>query len=127
MKAVYLLIVWRVRKRFIGSTADLTMCITYFEVGRMIVEEEQCGKARAEYGKNLLAELSAYLNKRVGKGFSVSTLTNARKFYNVYAFSISQAMLSQLYPFNLSWPHLGVILYEVIRKNSKNDKTLLNL
>jgi len=80
----------------VGRTANLTMCITYYEVGRMIVEEEQGGKARAEYGKGLLAELSSYLKERVGKGFSVSTLTNARKFYRVYAPSISQAMLTKL-------------------------------
>ena len=38
----------------IGRTADLTMCVTYYEIGRMIVEQEQGGKARAEYGRGLL-------------------------------------------------------------------------
>lgn len=57
-------------RAFVGRTADLTMCVTYFEVGRMIVEEEQGGKGRAEYGKGLLAGLSSYLNERVGKGYS---------------------------------------------------------
>ena len=83
-------------RRHIGRTADLTMCITYCEMGRMIVEEEQGGKARAAYGKSLLKGLSEYLTKRVGSGFSVSTLTNARKFYRVYSPSISQAMLTKL-------------------------------
>ena len=82
-------------RRHIGRAADYTMCVTYFEIGRMIVEEEQGGAARAEYGKKLLPRLSEYLNNRVGKGFSVSTLTNARKFYKVYAPSISQAMLTK--------------------------------
>ena len=81
---------------FVGRTADLTMCMTYFEVGRMIVVEEQGGKARAEYGKSLLAGLSAYLNERVGKGFSESTLRNARKFYQVYASAIQQALPAEL-------------------------------
>ena len=80
----------------VGRTADLTMCVTYFEVGRMIVEEEQGGLARAEYGKRLLPGLSAYLNERVGKGFSETTLKNARKFYQVYSPSIRQAMLAEL-------------------------------
>ena len=40
-------------RRFVGRTADLTMCVTYFEIGRMIVEEEQGGNARAEYGKGM--------------------------------------------------------------------------
>ena len=83
-------------RRFVGRTADLTMCITYFEVWRMIVEEEQGGKARAEYGRGLLANLSTFLNRRVGKGFSQSTLRNARKFYQTYAPSIQQALPAEL-------------------------------
>ena len=83
-------------RSFVGRTANLAMCITYYEVGRMIMEEEQGGKARAEYGKGLLAELSAYLKERVGKGFSVSTLRNARQFYRVYSPSIHQSMLGEL-------------------------------
>jgi len=79
-------------RAFVGRTADLTMCVTYFEVGRMIVEEEQGGKARAEYGRGLLVGLSAYLNERVGKGFSESTLRNARKFYQIYLPSIQRAL-----------------------------------
>jgi len=82
-------------QKYVGRTADLTMCVTYFEVGRMIVEEEQGGKARAAYGKQLLAGLSRYLNKRVGKGFSESTLKNARKFYQVYSSSIRHSLLTK--------------------------------
>ncbi|MDR1488994.1 MAG: PDDEXK nuclease domain-containing protein [Desulfovibrio sp.] len=72
----------------VGRTADLTMCVTYYEIGRMIVEQEQDGKARAEYGSGLLKELSAYLARRVGRGFSETNLRNARKFYQVYSPSI---------------------------------------
>ena len=80
----------------VGRTADLTMCVTYFEIGRMIVEEEQDGKARAEYGRRLLDELSGYLNSRFKKGFSVSNLKNARQFYLVYAPLFRQAMPDNL-------------------------------
>jgi len=83
-------------RSFVGRTANLTMCITYYEVGRMIVEEEQGGKARAEYGKGLLAGLSLFLKERVGKGFSETTLKNARQFYRVYAPSIRQALHDEL-------------------------------
>jgi hypothetical protein len=117
----------------IGRTADLTMCITNYEIGRMIVEKEQGGKSRAAYGKGLLKELSEYLNNRFEKGFSESTLRNMRKFYLAYAPSIqqampaeledgversitdmiaangisqkSQAMLAEFSPFKLSWSH----------------------
>jgi len=83
-------------RHFVGRTADLTMCVTYFEIGRMIVEKEQGGKVRAEYGKGLIAELSAYLNERFGRGFSVVNLQNARKFYEIYAPRIGQSMTAQL-------------------------------
>lgn len=81
---------------FVGRTGDLTMCITYFEVRRMIVEEEQGGKARAKYGRKLLAELSAFLNVCVGKYFSETTLKYARKFCQIYSPSILHAMLEEL-------------------------------
>ncbi|MCL1791818.1 MAG: DUF1016 N-terminal domain-containing protein [Peptococcaceae bacterium] len=98
---------------FVGRTADLTMCVTYFEIGRMIVEEEQGGKARAEYGSKLMRGLADFLTDKFGRGFSLSTLKNAKQFYNVYAPVIgqipfiekSQTMISQSYPFNLSWSH----------------------
>ena len=55
-----------------------------YEAGRMIVEEEQNGAKRAAYGTQLLNELSIYLTKNFGKGFSVGTLKNIRQFYMVY-------------------------------------------
>ena len=82
--------------RFVGRTADLTMCVTYFEIGRMIVEEEQGGKARAKYGSKLLYELSMFLASRFKRGFSETTLKNARKFYQIYAPAIRQALLAEL-------------------------------
>jgi len=97
-------------RRFVGRTADLTMCVTYFEIGRMIVEEEQAGKARAGYGKALLSELSKFLTGRFRQGFSETTLKNARKFYQVYSPSIRQAMLAESYPFTLSWSHYLILM-----------------
>ena len=79
-------------RRFVGRTADLTMCITYFEVGRMIVEEEQCGKARADYGRGLMQGLAGFLTEKFGRGFSLSTLKNAKQFYNVYVPIIRQTV-----------------------------------
>ena len=82
----------RQARRFVGRTADLTMCVTYFEVGRMIVEEEQGGKARAEYGRGLMRGLANFLTKEFGRGFSLSTLKNAKQFYNVYVPSIKKTV-----------------------------------
>jgi hypothetical protein len=48
-----------------------TMVYTYYEIGKIIVEDEQQGKERAEYGKQLLEDLSRKLTHNFGKGFSV--------------------------------------------------------
>lgn len=63
---------------------DTTIAHSYFEVGKRIVEEEQNGKERAEYGKKILKELSKRLINEFGKGFSVSNLRQMRTFYNIY-------------------------------------------
>jgi predicted nuclease of restriction endonuclease-like (RecB) superfamily len=83
-------------RAYVGRTADLAMCVTYFEVGRMIVEEEQGGKVRAEYGRGLLKGLSAYLTDRLGRGFSLSNLKNAKKFYLAYSPQIGQSLYGLL-------------------------------
>lgn len=72
-------------RKKIASTANVAMVYTYFEVGRYIVEDEQGGKSRAEYGKSVLKRVSERLTERLGKGWSVDTLENARNFYNIYA------------------------------------------
>lgn len=65
------------------------MTLTYFEIGRIIVEEEQNGNDRTEYGKQLLKGLSQQLTKEFGKGFSVENLDRMRKFYVTYSISSS--------------------------------------
>lgn len=62
-----------------------TMVYTYYEIGRMIVEDEQKGKERAEYGKQVLKELSKKLTLDFGKGFSVDNLQNMRLFFLTYS------------------------------------------
>ena len=66
-------------------TVNHTMVYTYFNIGRMIVEEEQNGKERAEYGKQLLKGLSKRLTEEFGKGFSVDNLQNMKRFYITYS------------------------------------------
>jgi len=62
-----------------------TIVLTYFEIGRMIVEDEQNGENRAEYGKAVLKDLSLHLTRKFGTGFSVSNLKQIRQFYIVYS------------------------------------------
>jgi len=66
-------------------SVDLIQVLTNFEIGRRIVEHEQQGAERAEYGKALLKELASELTKEFGRGFSRSNLQNMRKFYIAYA------------------------------------------
>lgn len=67
------------------TAVNLSMVYAYFEIGRMIVEEEQHGENRAAYGKQLLKELSAYLTSRFGKGYSAENLKLMRRFYSIYS------------------------------------------
>lgn len=69
----------------IASVANTAQVYTYYEIGRYIIEDEQGGKVRAEYGKGVLKRVSERLTERLGKGWSVDTLENARNFYNIYA------------------------------------------
>lgn len=93
-------------------TVNQTMVLTYFEIGKMLVEKEQGGKVRANYGKHILKELSKILTKEFGKGFSVDNLENMRRFYVAYGKSetvsrISDNTISETASreFNLSWSH----------------------
>jgi predicted nuclease of restriction endonuclease-like (RecB) superfamily len=87
-------------RRSVVQTVNKAMVYTYFEIGRMIVEEEQNGKERAEYGKQILKELSKRLNAEFGKGFSQRNLEQMRQFYLIY--SKTQTLSAE---FNLSWSH----------------------
>lgn len=77
-------------------TVNSTMVFTYFEIGRMIVEEEQNGKERADYGKQVLKGLSEQLTKEFGKGFSLSNLEQIRKFFLIYSKSETLLRISQI-------------------------------
>lgn len=60
------------------------MVVTYWLIGREIVQELQGGEERAEYGKRILEDLSAQLTKRFGPGYSLTNLKYFRTFYQVY-------------------------------------------
>ena len=68
-------------RKKIASTVNVAMVYTYYEVGRYIVEDEQDGKVRAEYGKRVLKRVSERLTERLGKGWSVDTLEKTRRFF----------------------------------------------
>ena len=63
---------------------NTNMVLAYWLIGREIVEEVQRGKGRAEYGEQILADLSNRLAQRYGNGFFIPNLQNFRKFYLAY-------------------------------------------
>lgn len=85
-------------KNKVVQTVNTTMVLTYFEIGRLIVEDEQKGKIRAGYGLETLEILSEKLVREFGKGFSVQNLERMRLFYLIFQKS---SALSR----KLSWSH----------------------
>lgn len=82
---------------------NFIMVEAYWNVGKKIVQEEQNGKGRAEYGKYLIKELSKKLTKDFGKGFSSQNLWNMRQFYNTFP------ILSTLCR-ELTWSHYRLLI-----------------
>ncbi len=71
-------------RKAVVRNIDAIQVITSFEIGRRIVKHEQKGSARAQYGKQLLVDLSTHLTNEFGRGFSRSNLEYMRKFYLAY-------------------------------------------
>ena len=80
-----------------------TMLDAYWNIGKIIVENEQKGNIKAEYGKQIIKELSKELRKTLGKGFSISNLFNMRRFYLTY-------QKFQTVSGKLSWSHYCELL-----------------
>ncbi len=68
----------------VRQTVNQIMVQTYWKIGQLIVEGEQGGETRAEYGKKTLEALSGRLSEEFGKGFDVRNLRNMRAFYQAY-------------------------------------------
>lgn len=118
-------------RKAVSRNIDTIQVVTNFEIGRRIVEHEQEGKQKAQYGKQVLKSLSTKLTKEFGKGFSKANLEYMRRFYVTYSgqVQIAQTVSGQLpdkkmqksilksqktqtasgqspkYSFTLSWSH----------------------
>ena len=104
---------------------NMIQLMTFFTLGKWIVEEQQNGENRAKYGKQVIIGLSEYLNGQFGKGFSEDTLKNARKFYLTYKERISDEAVELFAvkksetvfsffkngnPFTLPWSHYLLLM-----------------
>jgi len=114
------------------TAVNLTMVYTYFEIGRYIVEDEQQGEERAEYGKSILKDLSSRLTEKYGNGFSIANLKFIRQFFLTYQKRLNtvyqiqplpehatQEMVNTVYQidqtlslpkFMLSWSHYLILM-----------------
>lgn len=126
-------LVTQARKR-VATAVNIAEVYTKFHIGQYIVEYEQKGETRAEYGKAVLKELSKRLTDRLGSGWSYSNLRQIRQFYLVYgnltdsvchfgddesatASRISgnkendnHCLSNQAYEFTLSWSHYLILM-----------------
>ena len=63
---------------------NFAMVQAYWHIGKLVVEEEQSGKQRAEYGNELIKQISKKLTTEYGKGFTETNLKYMRQFYNTF-------------------------------------------
>lgn len=85
------------------TAVNFVMVEAYWNIGRRVVEEEQKGKKRAEYGKYLINKLAEQLTKEFGSGFSEQSLRNMRQFY--LTFPIRSTLWSEI-----SWSHYKLLI-----------------
>jgi len=106
----------------IVKSVNQTMVNTYFAIGQMIVEHEQHGETRAEYGAELIKHLSEKLQTRYKSGFSQRNLEQMRQFYLSYR--IPQTVSAELKPeFKLSWSHY----LQLMRIEDKNERNFYEI
>jgi len=90
-------------RKTVYRTANFTMVQAYWHIGRAIVEEEQNGKERAEYGQEVITQLALKLTQKHGRGFTETNLKYMRQFYQL--FDKSHALRDEL-----SWTHYRLLL-----------------
>ena len=89
------------------KTVNTIMIQAYWQIGKRIVEQEQHGQNRANYGDYLITNLSRYLSDTIGKGFSEANLKNIRQFYIVFP---DFEQLATHCVANLTWTNIRLIM-----------------
>lgn len=90
----------------VRQTVNTTMVQAYWQVGRLIVEGEQGGEKRAEYGKGVLSDLARRLTAEFGEGFKLSNLRNFRQFYLCF----TEQEIRHTACSELTWSHLRLLM-----------------
>ena len=95
----------------VATAMNVAEVYTKYQIGRYIVEEEQSGKKRAEYGKQVLEGLSERLTAHYGDGWSYSNLRQIRQFFLTYSnLTDTVCQISDTPNFTLSWSHYQVLM-----------------
>jgi len=92
------------------KTVNSILVQTNWRIGKRIVEQEQKGKSRADYGDCLIVNLSRYLTDTLGKGFSEANIRNFRQFYLCFPNGVQFATQRVANPENISWSHWCAIM-----------------
>lgn len=113
------ILVTEARKK-VASVANTAQVYTYYEIGRYIIEDEQGGKLRAEYGKGVLKRVSERLTERLGKGWSEENLRLMRKFYTLYSHVQSPIFKIQTSGLEIQPPKIQTSGSEIQNENSNH-------
>ena len=113
------ILVTEARKK-VASVANTAQVYTYYEIGRYIIEDEQGGKLRAEYGKGVLKRVSERLTERLGKGWSEENLRLMRKFYALYSHVQSPIFKIQTSGLEIQTPKIQTSGSEIQNENSNH-------
>lgn len=121
-------------RRIAAKQINIIQLMTFYSIGKWIVEVEQQGQSRAKYGKQVLKKLSETMTEHFGRGFSVDNLENMRKFYIAYkdripeeifdTFAVQKSetvsrILTKEKPFMLTFSHY-LILTRIDDENERN-------
>ena len=85
----------RYARGLVVQQINIIEIMTYYALGKWLIEVQQKGEDRAKYGEKVIDRLSEALTEEFGRGYSRETLRNARKFYQTYQGRISQTLFTE--------------------------------
>ena len=113
-------------RQLVVKQVNLVQLMTYYSLGKWIVEVQQEGKERAQYGKKVIKALSDRLTEKFGRGFSKANLEFFRRFYLNYEDRIAETVFRQLEenpPFIVSWSHY----LQLMRIENKEERSFYEI
>lgn len=113
-------------RQLVAKQVNLVQLMTYYSLGKWIVEVQQEGQERAQYGKKVIKALSDHLTEKFGRGFSKANLEFFRRFYLNYEDRIAETVFRQLEenpPFIVSWSHY----LQLMRIENKEERSFYEI